>query len=292
MPNLIELNSSISSAEYTEVNRPSVDQVLSLNKHWDMVEGIYNSKLTRTFLRASVVAVSVYFLLSPPGWLILASGITLLAIEALQELTPNRKRMGLSQIPEMRKYEFMMRQRSSGTWYNYITTNKTIYWKNKEIKLNGHIILGALPNRDNKNFKRLLQNAFAYGKGAILSINEEWERGTEEHRGTTLPITSKQFNQLGVNYKSYDQLDHSLVEFDILESAADYIHEQISSGKNIYVHCVAGKGRSSQCIAAYLIKYHGFSAQESVDFIKSKRSVITITSPKKIAHLTQFENWL
>lgn len=49
------------------------------------------------------------------------------------------------------------------------------------------------------------------------------------------------------------------------------IHEQLSAGNKVLVHCMAGRQRSCAIVACYLIKYHNMTPVQTVQFIQSKR---------------------
>ena len=60
---------------------------------------------------------------------------------------------------------------------------------------------------------------------------------------------------------------------EILPETLSYIHDQLSSGKNLLIHCFAGQSRSITIVIAYLIKHKGMSLDEALTFVKNKRSV-------------------
>lgn len=45
-------------------------------------------------------------------------------------------------------------------------------------------------------------------------------------------------------------------------------------GSNVLIHCMAGRSRSATCLAAYLMKRRGLSADDAVQFIQEKRSIV------------------
>lgn len=61
---------------------------------------------------------------------------------------------------------------------------------------------------------------------------------------------------------------------DHFESCVEFIDLALAGGGAVYVHCYAGISRSSTIVAAYLIKSHGMSDCEALDFIKAKRPEI------------------
>lgn len=53
-----------------------------------------------------------------------------------------------------------------------------------------------------------------------------------------------------------------------------FIEENLSEGRNVLVHCVAGISRSPAIVIAYVINYFNWSFQRAFDFVKSKRSIV------------------
>lgn len=59
---------------------------------------------------------------------------------------------------------------------------------------------------------------------------------------------------------------------------AQAIHDFVSRGENVYVHCMAGMNRSATLLASYFIIYRGMLPMEAVRLIKDSRP-LTFTSP-------------
>jgi len=58
------------------------------------------------------------------------------------------------------------------------------------------------------------------------------------------------------------------------EETSEYIHDILSRGEKVLVHCFAGKSRSTTIMISYLIKHHKMSVDQALDIIRSKRPVI------------------
>ncbi len=112
----------------------------------------------------------------------------------------------------------------------------------------GKLYLGSLPNR----LKFPGGEATLKNHGAILSINEPWER---DYQGFSIPYRKDDWEKLGVNYLWLEALDHQLLNIETMAKASEWIHSNISAGKNVYVHCRAGVGRSATGLAAYLMEH-------------------------------------
>jgi hypothetical protein len=50
-----------------------------------------------------------------------------------------------------------------------------------------------------------------------------------------------------------------------------YIDDQLKNGKDVVVHCFAGQQRSATVVAAYIMRQTGWTPEQTVDFIKSKK---------------------
>lgn len=50
-----------------------------------------------------------------------------------------------------------------------------------------------------------------------------------------------------------------------LESAVGVVEHFLKMGKNVYVHCLAGRSRSVMVVAAFLIKKYALTVQQALD---------------------------
>ncbi|CAO2841828.1 unnamed protein product [Amaranthus hypochondriacus] len=65
---------------------------------------------------------------------------------------------------------------------------------------------------------------------------------------------------------------------DDINKAVDFIHKNASCGRATYVHCKAGRGRSTTIALCYLVKYKGMSPCSALDLIRAKRPRVLLTS--------------
>lgn len=232
----------------------------------DLLEGILHSRVFRAVLVSGIAVGILFAVTSPAGWLIAAvaasafvaalffpTGMTLQTLEF--ELSAAGRLMGA--VGDNHN-EILMGEVSTG------------------------IVLGSLPNqldaKENEFFKKEI--------GAVLSVNETWER---DPIGLCIPYRESDYKALGVQaYKEINALDHVPLSNKQLHQAANFIHDSLTKGKKVYVHCRAGKGRSAMAVAAYLIKYKGKTAEEAAQIIKASRPGSTIN--KKIKALKTFEH--
>ena len=70
------------------------------------------------------------------------------------------------------------------------------------------------------------------------------------------------------------------------------LKKYIDKNSNILVHCRAGMQRSASVIAAYLMNYHRYGIDRSINFIRSKRSVAFRPGPNFNIALIMYRNYL
>jgi len=71
--------------------------------------------------------------------------------------------------------------------------------------------------------------------------------------------------------KLLDKPDEDITRY--FDETAEYIHEILSKGERVLVHCFAGKSRSTTIMISYLIKYHKMTVDQALKTIREKRSV-------------------
>lgn len=82
-------------------------------------------------------------------------------------------------------------------------------------------------------------------------------------------VRSKSGTRLAVN----DDLRKESIDImtQHLPLMVKYIDDHVRKGHNVLVHCAAGQQRSAAVVAAYLMKTKGFSVDQAVEFVKSKK---------------------
>ena len=74
-----------------------------------------------------------------------------------------------------------------------------------------------------------------------------------------------------INYLHVPTPDLTAPDMDRIDSAVDFIHEQIKNNQAVMVHCAAGMGRAGTILACYFIKYKKFSADNAIKKIRDER---------------------
>ncbi|PUZ62180.1 hypothetical protein GQ55_4G336100 [Panicum hallii var. hallii] len=124
------------------------------------------------------------------------------------------------------------------------------------------ILLGAVP------FRRDVSRLQKLGVHGVITLNEPFE--------TLVP--SSMYQSRGIDHLVIPTRDYmfapSLVD---INQAVDFIHRNASSGKVTYIHCKAGRGRSTTIVLCYLVKYKKMTPETAFEYVQSKRARVLLT---------------
>ncbi|KAF3577096.1 hypothetical protein DY000_02029388 [Brassica cretica] len=125
------------------------------------------------------------------------------------------------------------------------------------------ILLGAVPfPSDVPRLKEL-------GVCGVITLNEPYE--------TLVPSSL---------YKSYC-IDHLVIatrdycfapSMEAICQAVEFIHRNASLGKTTYVHCKAGRGRSTTVVICYLVQHKHMTPEEAYSYVKSIRPRVKLAT--------------
>ncbi|KAF5734396.1 putative dual specificity protein phosphatase DSP8 [Tripterygium wilfordii] len=125
------------------------------------------------------------------------------------------------------------------------------------------VLLGAVPfPTDVPRLKEL-------GVHGVITLNEPYE---------TLVPTSL--------YRAYD-IDHLVIptrdycfapSLSDICKAVDFIHKNESSGQLTYVHCKAGRGRSTTIVLCYLVQHQQMTPEGAYQYVRSIRPRVLLAS--------------
>lgn len=139
--------------------------------------------------------------------------------------------------------------------------------------IDDHVYLGSLPHGDH-DLIYLKQECYIT---SIVTLNESWELPGEATDGGCSTSTLDSMAAMGFRCLWLNTPDYCPVSVANLTRGVDFIIEEVAKGGRVFVHCNAGRGRSTCVVLAYLIKTNGWDAHASFDFVKRKRNVANLS---------------
>ncbi|MBA0568048.1 hypothetical protein Golob_005567 [Gossypium lobatum] len=111
------------------------------------------------------------------------------------------------------------------------------------------LLLGAVPFP--KDVRRLKQ----LGVGGVITLNEPFE---------TLAY--------GIDHLVIPTRDYLFApSVSDISRAVDFIHNNASCGRTTYVHCKAGRGRSTTIVLCYLVEHKQMTPAGALEYVRSRR---------------------
>ncbi|XP_023717334.1 phosphatidylglycerophosphatase and protein-tyrosine phosphatase 1 isoform X1 [Cryptotermes secundus] len=161
-------------------------------------------------------------------------------------------------------YNVVMEKVTSRNWYDRIDDN---------------VILGALPFRgmtgqllDKENVK------------AVVSMNEDYELWLFANG-------RKEWESRGVKFLQLHTRDIFEAPCqEKLKKGVSFINEVAGTGGSVYVHCKAGRTRSSTLVGCYLMQKNCWKPEQAVHFMQNRRPHILLRSKQWQALHTFYEN--
>lgn len=129
------------------------------------------------------------------------------------------------------------------------------------------VLLGALPFQG-----MTAQLVKEENVKAVVSMNEDYELRLFSNNGPEWKKFGVEFLQLSTT----DIFETPCQEK--LRKGVEFINKYKQIGGSVYVHCKAGRTRSATLVGCYLMMANGWSPEEAVNFMKSKRPHILLRS--------------
>ncbi|AQK87801.1 Dual-specificity protein-like phosphatase 4 [Zea mays] len=123
-------------------------------------------------------------------------------------------------------------------------------------RIDKYVLLGAVPfSSDVLRLKQL-------GVRGVVTLNEPYE--------TLVPTSLYQAH--GINHLKIPTRDYLFApSLEHICRAVDFIHCNEVQGGSTYVHCKAGRGRSTTIVLCFLIKYRNMTPEVALDHARSVR---------------------
>ncbi|KAG6586459.1 putative dual specificity protein phosphatase DSP8, partial [Cucurbita argyrosperma subsp. sororia] len=136
------------------------------------------------------------------------------------------------------------------------------------------LLLGAVP------FPKHVPRLKKLGVGGVITLNEPYE--------TLVP--SSLYYRHGIDHLQIPTRDYCFApKFSDIKRAVDFIHRNASSGKTTYVHCKAGRGRSTTIVLCYLVKYKHMTPSAALEYVRSRRPRVLL-APSQWEAVQEYSN--
>ncbi|XP_068237635.1 phosphatidylglycerophosphatase and protein-tyrosine phosphatase 1 isoform X2 [Palaemon carinicauda] len=147
--------------------------------------------------------------------------------------------------------------------------------------IDNRVILGALPFRSMT--KQLVEKE---GVRGVISMNEDYEL-------KFLSNMKEEWAAVGVKFLQLSTTDiFQAPSLDKLQQGVDFIKDFDSRGNGlVYVHCKAGRTRSTTLVACYLMAKNQWTPEAAIHHIKAARPHIWL-GPKQYEALNLFHRRL
>jgi hypothetical protein len=128
-----------------------------------------------------------------------------------------------------------------------------------------NVYLGALPHNP-EEIRSLKDKCNVAG---FVTMNCSWELP-----GNNQTMTLEEVTNEGIEMCHLPTPDYSGVSYTNLLTGADFVKKIAEDNdQGCYIHCNAGKGRSTMVVLAYLIKYQGMTSIDALKHIEGKRKI-------------------
>lgn len=139
------------------------------------------------------------------------------------------------------------------TWYN---------------RINDHIILGAIP------MKFMTEELSQNNVKGVISLNEDYEL-------RYIYNSEEKWGEHGIKLLRLATQDlFAAPSIPDIKSAIQFIETVKAENGSVYVHCKAGKTRSTTVAVCYLIHSEGMTPEQAYEHIQSKRPQVWLRKPQ------------
>ncbi|KAK9862652.1 hypothetical protein WJX84_005244 [Apatococcus fuscideae] len=134
------------------------------------------------------------------------------------------------------------------------------------------VLLGALP------FESMLAELSSQGVKAVVTLNEDFE----------VFISSDKYKELGFDHLHLPTVDFLFAPvLSDLHKGVDFIQGHCKRGGQVYVHCKAGRGRSTTLVMCYLIRCCSMTPENALTHIQIRRPQVCL-APGQWAAILDF----
>ena len=120
-----------------------------------------------------------------------------------------------------------------------------------------------------------------------------YSRIKDANVGTIINVTKEISNYFENDFNYYkiqlNDQNHETFTNEIFDRVCSYISiiNEREKNKNILVHCYMGSSRSASVVSAYMIKKYGYTVDECIKLLRSKRDIVNVNT-KFVENLQEY----
>lgn len=131
-------------------------------------------------------------------------------------------------------------------------------------RVDEHVLIGALP------FSSDVPALQREGVGAVVNTCIEYAG------------PSKAYARAGIQQLHIPTVDFTPPALEDCERAYAFMRQQIAAGRQVYVHCKAGRGRSATVVVCYLVAAKGLTPEQAQAHLQQCRPHVSTTIHKRV----------
>ncbi|CAH6419342.1 Dual specificity protein phosphatase [uncultured virus] len=232
---------------------------------------------------------------SPLLWTVMGSvtAVTAMGLFAIDRITPTQLKVAVTGAGTMFTPAFMNWKKTivEFSFINTVVGHKLLNrsWYNEIIP--GKLTLSAMPLVNYGHVEEFAQNNIQL----ILTTLEphEWE-----YNLFGIPAVRKDWNTANIQHEIIETPDFEPMSQDNIMKGVEILRKAIlEDGKNVCVHCKAGRARSATVVICYLLKHgeaHGIPKFQDIDsaitYVAVRRPVINLNVKQRAAIVTFFSS--
>ena len=137
-------------------------------------------------------------------------------------------------------------------WWNMLL-GRVLKVRNWWDSIDDQVVLGAYP------FAQDVPQLEQLGVGSVVNTCAEY------------PGPIDQYKRCNIDQLRVPTVDFTHPSLASIETAVDYMDQEIAKGHKVYVHCKAGRARSATVAMCWLIRHRGMSPEQAQTLLLEKR---------------------
>ena len=141
-------------------------------------------------------------------------------------------------------------------WPSYLfnwTMIRCLKWWHWYDEIAPHVYVGAVPSR------LIAEELAESGIRGVINTCQEYEGPLDVYQ------------QYGVEQLYLPTIDFQPPSVEDIAQGVQFIEKYVDEGKDVYVHCKAGRARSATIVLCWLMKARGMSPEQAQAFLLQKR---------------------